>query len=199
MKSLRDLERHGGLLCLDFVNTLDWRGRPDPVEYLRAYGDLLEWSVLSGVLTKAEAQELARHATGPSGDAVVGETIRFREAAYRLITAVIDGRAPDSNDMRTVNATIAQARSRAVLQHQRRAFALHFPDGTNNAMLPLWRIALSLAELLTSEDLQNVRRCDDPECVWLFLDVSKNHKRRWCSMDGCGNRAKARRRYARTR
>ncbi|WP_344746998.1 CGNR zinc finger domain-containing protein [Streptosporangium vulgare] len=35
-----------------------------------------------------------------------------------------------------------------------------------------------------------------PSCYWLFLDTSKNGRRRWCSMTTCGSRDKARRYYA---
>lgn len=44
-----------------------------------------------------------------------------------------------------------------------------------------------------------VRKCASDRCGWLFLDTSKNHSRRWCSMDSCGNRAKTRRHYERHR
>ena len=63
--------------------------------------------------------------------------------------------------------------------------------------LLLWRIAQAAAELLTSPDLQRVRRCDASNCRWLFLDKSKNHSRRWCDMKICGNREKARAYYQR--
>jgi predicted RNA-binding Zn ribbon-like protein len=42
-----------------------------------------------------------------------------------------------------------------------------------------------------------VRRCAQPPCVLYFYDPTG--RRRWCSMAGCGNRAKARRHYARSR
>jgi predicted RNA-binding Zn ribbon-like protein len=59
--------------------------------------------------------------------------------------------------------------------------------------LPLWALAMSAADLITSEAVQRVRTCDNAECRWLFLDTSKNHTRRWCDMKICGNRMKARR------
>jgi predicted RNA-binding Zn ribbon-like protein len=60
-------------------------------------------------------------------------------------------------------------------------------------------IARSAAELLTSETLSRVRECGGATCTWLFLDASRNRSRRWCSMESCGNRAKARRHYRRRR
>ena len=44
-----------------------------------------------------------------------------------------------------------------------------------------------------------VKECDNETCRWLFVDMSKNRSRRWCDMKDCGNRAKARRHYRRTR
>src|SRR5580704_15548830 len=54
-------------------------------------------------------------------------------------------------------------------------------------------------DLLAGPRLDRVRRCANPECGWLFLDDSRAGKRRWCSMQSCGNRAKARRHYHRSR
>lgn len=63
----------------------------------------------------------------------------------------------------------------------------------------LWPITLSAADVLLSPDLHQLQECPGPGCGWLFLDTSKNHKRRWCTMEGCGNRAKARSQYQRKR
>ena len=64
---------------------------------------------------------------------------------------------------------------------------------------PLWPIVRSATDLLTSEHLLTVRECALETCSWLFLDHSKNLKRRWCDMKICGNRSKVRRHYARTK
>jgi predicted RNA-binding Zn ribbon-like protein len=63
----------------------------------------------------------------------------------------------------------------------------------------LWRVARATAELMTSDQLLTVRVCAGEACGWLFLDKSRNHLRRWCSMSDCGNRAKAREFYKRVR
>ena len=61
----------------------------------------------------------------------------------------------------------------------------------------LWPIIRSSADLLVSDELELVKICDNDECRWLFLDTSRNHRRRWCDMKVCGNRAKVRRFRAR--
>lgn len=58
--------------------------------------------------------------------------------------------------------------------------------------------ARSAVELLTGADPHRVKACPaDEGCGWIFYDESKNSSRRWCSMRGCGSRAKLRRMYAR--
>jgi predicted RNA-binding Zn ribbon-like protein len=53
--------------------------------------------------------------------------------------------------------------------------------------------------LVTSKEIKRVGECaDDRGCGYLFIDTSRNHSRRWCSMEACGNRAKAQRHYQKT-
>jgi len=60
-------------------------------------------------------------------------------------------------------------------------------------------VAHDAADMLTSGPLERARECSGVRCAWLFLDQSRNGTRRWCDMSVCGNRAKARRHYRRTR
>jgi predicted RNA-binding Zn ribbon-like protein len=52
---------------------------------------------------------------------------------------------------------------------------------------------------LVRESPDRVRECADPACPVLFVDTSRNRSRRWCSMEGCGARAKAATYYRRHR
>ena len=57
-------------------------------------------------------------------------------------------------------------------------------------------VVMAAARLLTApETLARIRRCDAENCRWFFVDRSKNRSRRWCDMQVCGNRAKAREYY----
>jgi len=58
------------------------------------------------------------------------------------------------------------------------------------------RLAVQASELLTSGDLSRLRACATPDCDWLFLDTSKNGRRRWCQMNVCGAREKVKRAMA---
>jgi predicted RNA-binding Zn ribbon-like protein len=63
----------------------------------------------------------------------------------------------------------------------------------------LFPIAEAIGDLVCQKDFTLVRRCEGPTCTLWFLDVSKGHARRWCSMAVCGNRAKAAAHRARAR
>jgi predicted RNA-binding Zn ribbon-like protein len=54
----------------------------------------------------------------------------------------------------------------------------------------LFPIARSLADLVCAEDFTHVKACEGPPCTLLFVDRTRGHVRRWCSMAVCGNRAK---------
>jgi predicted RNA-binding Zn ribbon-like protein len=81
--------------------------------------------------------------------------------------------------------------------------SLRIADGTYRLSWPEprtvrqlgWEVAVSAIELLTQGPVDRLGEC--PSCGWLFLDTSKNRRRRWCSMATCGSRDKARRYYER--
>jgi predicted RNA-binding Zn ribbon-like protein len=67
--------------------------------------------------------------------------------------------------------------------------------GTDRLALPLHVVAWSAAHLLTTLPPGAVAACPGQGCGWLFSDP--RGRRRWCRMEWCGNRAKARRHAAR--
>ncbi|MEM9358929.1 MAG: CGNR zinc finger domain-containing protein [Pseudomonadota bacterium] len=59
--------------------------------------------------------------------------------------------------------------------------------------------ASALSILSDPRELDRVKMCPGDDCGWLFVDETKNRRRRWCRMETCGNRAKAARHYKRTK
>ena len=195
---VKDLARYGGTLCLDFINSVDWRLGGDPVEYIHSYGDLLRWNALAGVLSGSESTRLAKSVNRHTAGRAYRYAISVREAMYRVIFAHMHKRTPSDSDMTLLNRIVSEARANERFDYEEGAFTSSWPSG-DHPNRPLWTVALSFAHLLESGDYTRVAQCGGPECGWFFLDTSKNHKRRWCSMEGCGNRAKANRHYARVR
>ncbi len=105
---------------------------------------------------------------------------------------------PDENDLDQLNAAWRTGQRHAKLVRSSAGFALGWDDDLSLERIPR-AISISAIDLLTSEKTSQVRACAGDHCDWLFIDASRNHLRRWCAMDMCGNRIKMRRRQNRKR
>ncbi|MBS4044854.1 MAG: CGNR zinc finger domain-containing protein [Alphaproteobacteria bacterium] len=199
-------ELHGGHPALDFVNTLDWRDRPaaegGPIEMLDSYAALLAcWRRLDIIGTPTETVLAHRAAAKPAeAAAVLIEALELREALYRIAQAVRQGKTARLSDLDVLNRCLLrypEGRVIAAVNGARLGWKAH-GDGLELGS-PLGAMARLGAELLVSAEPASIRCCAGPGCGWLFHDTSPNKRRRWCSMESCGNRAKARRHYQRHR
>lgn len=195
------LEPLGGHPALDFINTLDWRGRADAAEEcLVSYQALLVWASRGGLLEPREAKALdgAAAAEPEAAAEALAETVALREALHRLVAAATAGGQPATADLERLNHWLAATPATArLVARPGGGYAWAEPRAGLGLSAPIIRIAHQAAELLASDRLGRVRCCAGPGCGWLFVDASPNRGRRWCSMEGCGNRAKAKRHYRR--
>jgi predicted RNA-binding Zn ribbon-like protein len=188
-------------LCLDFANTVDWHASDRPQETLHSYEDLLDWARVQGIVSAHQVDTLTRRLRREPQAAVhvYRRATALREAVYRIFVARIAAAPPARADSVVFNEELQRALARYHVEFG--AEGAIWQVATENAEfdMPLWPIVQSAAELLLSEGLgRRVGHCADPEgCGWLFLDMSKNRSRRWCSIRDCGNRAKQRRLQAR--
>lgn len=190
-------------LCLKFANTLHWHASDHPWETLHSYADLVGWTLDAHLLSPEEAEELLRAAQAqPTVAAAVFErSITLREVIYRLIVAHINAEEPAAEDLLAMNHELSSALAHQQISVVGQSFVWIWNTDTPALDRVLWPLVRSAADLLTSpEVLARVGQCaDDRGCGWFFLDTSKNHSRRWCDINDCGNRAKQRRHYQRTR
>jgi predicted RNA-binding Zn ribbon-like protein len=189
----------GGAPCLDFVNTLDWRGSRDPVDWLAGYDDLVAWAARAGILDAAGAERLrARARRDPAAAAEAhSRALSLRESLHAIFASRIEARRAPPKALAALNAALADAPPRRALVARSGGFAWARGSESDGLDAPLHAAIWSAGELLASDRLNRLRRCADPVCGWLFLDESRSGRRRWCSMADCGNRAKARRHHAR--
>jgi predicted RNA-binding Zn ribbon-like protein len=190
-----------GNLCLDFANTSNWHASDAPEESIHNFADLVAWGQAAKVLPEDKARRLSRLAIKYpelTQEAYQG-AIEAREAIYHIFSDRYNGRTISSNDLARLNALVQEATTHRQLVPTGNTFHWEWkPDGEGSEII-LWEVAFAAAELLTSDKAVWVRECeDDRGCGYLFIDMSKNHSRRWCSMESCGNRAKARRHYSRS-
>lgn len=185
------------VICLEFVNTVSWRGRPEPDENLSSPAMWLKWMHGNHLLPEEALAELDRRATmwGFEAESAFRRAIEFRESLYRMLVDATEGRS--STEKTGLDDILDRALERLDLAESQGAYAWRFEALPVDWETPLYPIALSAAQLLTSEWLGKLRTCGREECKWLFLDLTKNHSRKWCDMATCGNVMKARRSYAR--
>ena len=189
----------GGLLCLDFANTVDDRTEVHPQELLNSYNDLVLWSQQAHVLTEQEAQRLLEKAARRPSEAsrVLQQAFAIRETIFRIFKAVAEDASPEDEDLVSLSADVADAQNHAQIVLKANGFIWDWAGNGGDLDRMLWPVVRSAADFLTSDELDTVRVCASDSCNWLFLDTSKNHSRRWCNMKSCGNREKARRFYER--
>ncbi|MBI5035527.1 MAG: CGNR zinc finger domain-containing protein [Chloroflexi bacterium] len=195
-----ELSLVGGAVCLDFTNTAGNHKSDHPSEHLDSYTDLVAWSLHAGILTHRIAQQLHDQAARRSEAArqVYQRAIAIRESLYRIFFRIAEERSPHVDDIDMLNQELAYALAHARIASTKEGFKWDWSDEISLDRM-LWSITRSAADLLTGGNLDRVRQCGDDECGWLFIDTSKNRSRRWCDMNDCGNRAKARRYYSRLR
>jgi predicted RNA-binding Zn ribbon-like protein len=192
-----------GHIALDFVNTVDWRSDPDRRrDLLASADDLFAWAKTAKLAGPAEIRTLSTVAqrNERAAERSLRRARRLREVLARLLTAAGHEARPAGRDLRLLNAFLAAALRHRRLEVRGTACVWSWAGGERATFDSLlWPLALAGAELLASDDRTQIRECGGEGCGWLFLDTSRNRRRRWCSMQSCGNRAKARRFYERAR
>jgi predicted RNA-binding Zn ribbon-like protein len=110
----------------------------------------------------------------------------LREAIYRIVVAAREDHPSARADRELVNAWARRRAPSPQLDPDLR-MTLIGPDPCRAALTQLARDAI---ELVAGRELQRIRDCADPTCSLMFIDHSPPGRRRWCSMERCGNRAK---------
>ncbi|WP_405464333.1 CGNR zinc finger domain-containing protein [Streptomyces anulatus] len=184
-----------GALCLELLPT----GGPGPLAYFEALyepADLVRWaeeSRLPDGLGPGDGP-----GSGPGSALVVsaGEVADarvLRDALWRLVEGRAEGAPPGPDDLVTLNDAAAHPPLVARLTAGGdREWA---PGGTGAGLLST--VARDAVELFTGAFADRIRACGADGCRLLFVDTSRPGRRRWCSMERCGNRHKVRAHRAR--
>jgi predicted RNA-binding Zn ribbon-like protein len=185
-------------LALDFVNTLGWRGSARS-ESLNSFSDLLTWCETSGAMPKDALAELKRWSQRhpESTGTLFRDSIELREMLARIFLRFTSDTAPAESDMNALNLALADAPARQRVAPEGEGYGWRIAMHSISAAAILGAVLWSAGDLLVSANRRRIRHCANDQCLWLFVDDSKNGSRRWCSMQACGNRAKASRHYHR--
>ncbi|WP_210603419.1 CGNR zinc finger domain-containing protein [Brevibacterium oceani] len=179
----------GGFLSLDFANLVSFRAGDRPHDWLAPAENLSHWAELF-------VGDPFERGWQPSAQ-TVDQAIELRERLATIFTEVAASIAPNAQDLTEVAAAARRAWShQELISVGPRVSWIFLPDHPLDCRL-LDLLALDAVRLLTTDDLTRLRVC--PGCGWVFVDKSPTRRRRWCDPADCGNRARQRRHYRRTR
>jgi predicted RNA-binding Zn ribbon-like protein len=159
-----------------FVNTLDIN---PGTEELAEPGDLGRW--------------LSAHGLAPAALRVTAGDLRraieLREALRAILVSHTEGTPAPAGPYRILDDTATRAR--LGLRFDQRGGAAVEPGaaGVDGA---LGRLLAIVHRAIGDGTWTRLRACHDHTCAWAFYDHTKNHSGAWCTMESCGNRAKAR-------
>ncbi len=188
----------GGHPALDLVNTLDERPFDQPIETLVSYRDLIRFVELAGLVEPPTAAELAK-LSGPKCSNTLARTRGLREQLHDVLLAMHSKCPVRPSDLEAISAAIQVAHaSRKLVAATSQYVASHTWSDLLAPEIPLHACAIAVENLLVAIDHMKVRKCGASDCDVYFVDTSKGQHRQWCSMKGCGNREKQRRRRPQT-
>jgi len=179
----------GGHACVDWVNTVIADGGEE-VDLVRNFSDLARWLAEAELASPEVARRLAGIGGKAAAEAVEAAKI-FRDVLRKGLERMRSSHDVPAALVEGINERLAQPlcirsrlvrkegrlekQSQAVLDHPARVLSL---------------LAERAADFLANVDPGLIQKCANPACILYFCDTSKNHTRRWCSMQVCGNRMK---------
>jgi predicted RNA-binding Zn ribbon-like protein len=169
-----------GHLALDFLNTR-MRINGEIVDLLQRDHDVLHWLNQAGL----SAPKVGPHAARMS---LLHSARTLRENIRSLVEKRKAGKRGDPS---LLNRFLAGAQSHPrLIWNKPHSLQLEKVSRKDTAEAILAPVAEAAADLLATADFNLVKRCEDNTCVLWFSDKTKSHRRRWCSMEICGNRQK---------
>lgn len=174
--------------CLDFINTEMYEG-DQRIELLDDFSDIVDWLKVSGLVDSRIAKELMSD-NNLNKKKVLKYVKSFRSNLKNLVKEMARGKFPGESGIKAINQILKTNKVYSLLHNHNGSIEL-VTVPVKQSHDPLILLAECAVELLTQKDLALVKKCNDPVCTIFFYDESKNHTRRWCSMNRCGNRAKA--------
>ncbi|NJP05179.1 MAG: hypothetical protein HC837_05900 [Chloroflexaceae bacterium] len=189
----------GGHPCLDFVNT-EMMVQEQRTDLLTNPERLLEWLETTSLVTAETANWVRQGWLDDGSGALVLEQARtLRQMLRTMFDQIIDGTTVDPAIITAINAYLAvQALQLNLVQHAH-DFDAEWVLMPREPQHILASIAAITVDLLTAGEQRRIKRCENPSCIRYFYDTTRNHSRRWCSMEQCGNRMKVAAYYRRKR
>jgi predicted RNA-binding Zn ribbon-like protein len=178
------------LLCLDLVNTVVVAGG-ERKDMLTGFPALIAWMERTGTLSAGAGRAvLSRWDGTPTGRKLLREAIALRGVLHAMAGRLVAGTSAGADAIAAVNRVLSWRPGYPQLVRIPQGYVSRFHPLAESPIQLLVPVAVSAAWLVEQGDRSLLRRCQNPSCILFFYDSTRNKRRRWCSMDGCGSRAK---------
>jgi predicted RNA-binding Zn ribbon-like protein len=184
---------YGGRVCLNLVATFGKRHSAAPIERLPDVAAVRRWLRAAGALPGQR--------DCPVDERRRESLIELREAIHRIVVAARAGESLPADDLATVNTASAGPEFVPSLPRGRGGRGVTWTSSEPFASA-LTLLARDAIDLVATVPASRIKECEHPDCSRMFVDESQSGRRRWCSMQACGNHVKVtahRRRAATTR
>lgn len=155
------------------------------IELFKTYEDIKDWFIDAKLIK--EFENLSKE----TEDKYYFELIEYRDLIKNSFFEYVKDKTSFENLVEKTNTIFLNAKVHPKLQIEDTNYTLEYDIKEKNCNKLLATIAIEVMNLLNSKDAKYIKRCNNHTCSLLFVDTSKNHSRRWCSMETCGNRKKA--------
>jgi len=193
-----------GTLGLDFLNSL---ARPiaEVVDRLGNGSDFLSWMKQAGLLTVDDIAVVKSSMSSQELDRVAAKARHLRDWLRGFVTEHMGRplKAQALTQLGPLHDLLTSDQMFLSLVPGPAPWPKQTPGKASRTIFHLraqrrWRkpdsllspIAEEIAKFISSADFRYVKACQGDHCILFFLDQTRRHGRRWCSMAVCGNRAK---------
>jgi predicted RNA-binding Zn ribbon-like protein len=190
-KFITEINLDGGILCLDFVNSVNSRKAGSRDDYLQTLHDFIDWAErleivddkMAGLLHAKADEDLKSSAVFFQG------VIDFRELLYTIFSRISLKEKVPSIDLNRFNKVLSGYFPFLQVEESADGFKESWNIKTKSFERLLAPIVKDSYETILTRNHDRIKEC--PNCGWLFYDTTKNGKRRWCSMKSCGSNVKS--------
>jgi predicted RNA-binding Zn ribbon-like protein len=176
----------GDVAVLRFVNTLHQRATEKKKEYLKNYDSFLDWALDAELVEERTYKSLCAESYCYFYEAgeVFKQAINFRECLNHLVLSLIAGVPPGAGPVNTFNQFYTEVKAHRSFNMNGYGMLEIWVDTDEKIAYPLWKIIKMSKDFLSTVDGKYIKQC---QCGNVFLDRSKNGKRRWCNGETCGS------------
>jgi predicted RNA-binding Zn ribbon-like protein len=191
IKSIETIKLDGGSLCLDFINTVHDRFADEIHDYLDSCNDLIKWAYRLGIIDDKRYNSLLASIDKQPHNAslFLQKTKQIRELLYGIFLSVSNKGVIKNEDLAEFNKILQEYFSSLKLEIKAGSVKESWDFKEDDLQIIPASVIKDSYTMLLEADRDRIKECSN--CGWLFIDKTKNGRKRWCSMESCGSSVKA--------